>query len=125
MKKTDIKIIIIVLIVALTFFIYSRVVMQNIEETSFVIITVDSEEYKRVSLNDPQTVIIDIDGKKNEVEITKEGVSMHYSSCENQLCLGQGEATLENLDTRIMGGWIVCLPNAVTIELVKGENHGE
>ena len=99
----------------------SRSVAQKSLEEDYVVISVGLQEYKRVSLDEPQTVIIDRDGKHNEVKVTNEGVVMHSSNCESQDCIKQGDVTLENIEKRILGGWIICLPNEVTIELVKGE----
>ena len=44
-------------------------------------------------------------------------VYMADSTCENQDCVDQGTMTEENVDTRPMRNWIVCLPNGISIEL--------
>jgi len=123
MKKRDKQIVLLVIVIAFLCLVGYKFFERENAESNYVVISVDGKEYKRVSLSEPQTVVIDQDGKHNEIEITNEGVSMHSSSCSNQNCVMQGEATLENMDNRIMGGWIVCLPNKVSIELVKGENN--
>ena len=61
------------------------------------------------------------DGKENKVHITPEKVYMEHSTCENQDCVGQGEITLDNYRTRILSTYVICLPNAVTIEMVPVE----
>lgn len=122
MKKRDIIIILIIVAIALLSFVGYRAFEKEAGAENYVVIYVNGEVYKTVSLNDPQTVIVEENGNRNEIEITHEGVSMHSASCDNQLCVMQGEATLENMDTRIMGGWIVCLPNGVSVELVKGDS---
>ena len=35
--------------------------------------------------------------------------------------MGQGEITLDNYKTRILSTFVICLPNAVTIEMVPVE----
>ncbi len=121
MKKRDLLIVLMVLGIALIGIGVNKLMVQNNSSTSYVVISVNSEEYKRVSLDEPQTVVIDQGHKHNEVKITNNGVVMAASNCENQDCVKQGEATLDNIDNRVLGGWIVCLPNEVSIELVKGE----
>ena len=44
-------------------------------------------------------------------------IDMHEANCDNQDCVEQGEVTLENKDTRILGNMIICLPNQVTLQL--------
>ena len=46
---------------------------------------------------------------------------MEYSTCENQDCIGEGTITLDNYNDRILGTWIICLPNQVTIEMVPAD----
>ena len=43
---------------------------------------------------------------------------MHSSTCDNQLCIGQGEVTVENYTRRILGPYVLCLPNQVELQLV-------
>ena len=54
----------------------------------------------------------------NQVHITRDGVTMLSSTCENQDCVMQGEVTPENYKTRALNAFIVCLPNEVSIELI-------
>ena len=60
-------------------------------------------------------------GARNVVRTTQEGAVMHFSTCDNQNCVQQGEATLTNRDLRAMGNLIVCLPNQVVVELLDTE----
>ncbi len=57
----------------------------------------------------------------NVIHFTPEGVSMESSTCDNQDCVEQGEATLQNKDVRVLANWIICLPNQVSIELFTPE----
>ncbi len=57
----------------------------------------------------------------NVIHFTPESVSMESSTCDNQDCVEQGEATLQNKDVRVLANWIICLPNQVSIELFTPE----
>lgn len=46
---------------------------------------------------------------------------MESSTCENQDCVEQGTVTFDNLNSRILGRFIICLPNYVTLELFTPE----
>jgi hypothetical protein len=123
MKKRDKQIVLLIIVIAFLCLVGYKFFERESADSNYVVIALDGQEYKRVSLSEPQKVVVDHEGKHNEIEITNQGVSMHSSNCDNQNCIMQGEATLENIDERIMGGWIVCLPNGVSIELVKGESN--
>ena len=96
---------------------------QTAEVKGHVIITIGSRQYGDPIPMDREKVITvkQDDGKINKVHITPEKVYMEYSSCENQDCVGQGEITLENYNTRILSTYVICLPNNVTIEMVPVE----
>ena len=57
----------------------------------------------------------------NTIAFTQEGVHMASSTCLNQDCVEQGEATLANKTERALRNLIVCLPNEVSIELYSAE----
>ena len=61
------------------------------------------------------------DGKINKVHITPEKVYMESSTCDNQDCVQQGEVHMDTYKTRILGTYIICLPNNVSIEMVPVE----
>jgi hypothetical protein len=58
---------------------------------------------------------------KNVVRITPTGTYMLSSNCDNQDCIGEGEVTLENMSTRVLANWIVCLPHQVSVELYSAQ----
>ena len=96
---------------------------QTAEVKGYVVITVGNRQYGDPIPMDRDKVITvrQSDGKENKVHITPEKVYMEHSTCENQDCVGQGEITLENYKTRILSTFVICLPNAVTIEMVPVE----
>ena len=96
---------------------------QTAEVKGYVVITVGNRQYGDPIPMDRDKVITvrQSDGKENKVHITPEKVYMEHSTCENQDCVGQGEITLDNYKTRILSTYVICLPNAVTIEMVPVE----
>ena len=61
------------------------------------------------------------DGKINKVHITPEKVYMESSTCDNQDCVQQGEVHVDTYKDRILGTYVICLPNNVSIEMVPAE----
>lgn len=57
----------------------------------------------------------------NTIHLTPTGVYMESATCENQDCVHQGEVTLDNISSRILGNMIICLPNQVVLELYSAE----
>jgi len=57
-------------------------------------------------------------GEVNVIHITKNGFHMASSTCENQLCVGEGEVTVDNYQRRILGPYVLCLPNQVELQIV-------
>ena len=57
------------------------------------------------------------DGGMNTVTLTGEAVFVSDADCPNQDCMGMGEVTAENLETRVLGGFIVCLPHRLAVEV--------
>ena len=96
---------------------------QTGEVRGYVVITVGNRQYGDPIPMDRDKVITirQSDGKENKVHITPEKVYMEHSTCENQYCVGQGEITLDNYRTRILSTYVICLSNAVTIEMVPVE----
>ena len=42
---------------------------------------------------------------------------MDHANCENQDCVNMGQVTLDNLELRVMGGFVICLPHKVSVEV--------
>ncbi|MBQ2985308.1 MAG: NusG domain II-containing protein [Clostridia bacterium] len=81
---------------------------------------VGEELYEEASLYMDKTIVIDQhNGSRNEVRIENGGVYMAFSTCENQNCVHQGEMTPDNIASRALSNWIICLPNRVTVELAE------
>ena len=122
MNRRDLQIVVVFLFLALAGLVAARYSLrEQYVNAPYVVINVGTVEYERIKLDEPQTVTIKRNGKYNEVRITKNSVYMHAANCENQDCILQGEVTLENVESRFLGPWIICLPNGVTVELVRGD----
>ena len=93
------------------------------EVRAWLLITVGNTTYSPVPLKQEGNYTIRQDGGKkvNVIHVTTDSVTMASSTCDNQLCVGEGTVTLENKETRILGGYIICLPNGVTLELYSTE----
>ena len=88
-------------------------------------IQVDDRVMEPVPLVDGGEYVIDQpDGKQNVVHTTASGAVMHFSTCDNQSCVQQGEVTLENRDDRVLMNMIICLPNEVILEVLTPEEAG-
>lgn len=90
----------------------------------YVVLTVGGRQYGDPIPMDRDKIITlkQEDGKINKVHITPETVYMEFSTCENQDCVGQGEVHVDSYKDRILGTYIICLPNNVSIEMVPAEN---
>ena len=85
-------------------------------------IQVDDQVMEPVPLvADGEYVIEQPDGKQNVVRTSATGAVMHFSTCDNQSCVEQGEVTLENRDSRVLSNMIICLPNEVILEVLTPE----
>ena len=117
MKKRDIIIIAVFLLVAVTGLIAVKVFMPT-GRITYADIYVNDSLYEAVPLNEDTVITIDQgDGKVNHVEVKDGSIFMADSSCADHLCINQGAMSPENYEKRPMLNWIICLPNLVTVEL--------
>lgn len=64
---------------------------------------------------------VETDGSYNLLVLDSGGVRMTQSDCPHGDCVAQGYVSFDTMKTRPLGGWIVCLPHRVSVELVKHE----
>ena len=64
-----------------------------------------------------RVTVAQADGAENEIELTGESVHMAHANCDNQDCVNMGAVTRENLELRVMGGFIICLPHKLSVEV--------
>ena len=62
---------------------------------------------------------------ENAIHVTQDSMYMKSATCENQNCIKQGTVNLQNMETRVLGNMIICLPNRVVLELLLPEEVGE
>lgn len=92
---------------------------------AYLRVQVDDTVWPLTPLNEAGEWTIEQDnGAKNVLRATERGVVMHFSTCDNQNCVHQGEVSLDNRDSRALGNMIVCLPNKVIVELLTPEEAG-
>lgn len=96
---------------------------QTEEVKGYVVLTVGGRQYGDPIAMDRDKVITlkQESGAINKVHITPEKVFMESSTCENQDCVGQGEITPYNYQTRVLSTYVICLPNNVSIEFVPAQ----
>lgn len=69
------------------------------------------DEEREITISQPT-------GEVNVVHIGRNSFYMASSTCDNQLCVGEGEVTADNYQRRILGPYVLCLPNRVELEIV-------
>jgi hypothetical protein len=83
-----------------------------------VYITLDGKPLLDLPFAEVHTVrIVQPDGGENTVMMTGSSVYMTEANCEGQDCVQMGEVTRENLEVRVMGGFIICLPHRISVEV--------
>lgn len=114
MKRGDIVIISIVLVIALAFAGLQWITRDgDIGEGDLKVanITVDGKPFRTVKLTkEEQTIEINTDHGTNILKIHDYGVEMYEADCPDQICLGFGFITLPKQT-------IVCLPHRVLVEI--------
>lgn len=122
LRRRDMIVIFAVLLVAAVLFGANAALRGRETLSGQVDIRVNGALYATVPLGETREFRIDQpNGCVNIVQVGPSGVHMTASSCKNQLCLMQGEVTLENWTRRSLGRAIICLPNRVVVELATGE----
>ena len=82
-----------------------------------VIVTADGEEKANLPFGTEHTLQVIQDNGKNTVRMTKNAVYMEEADCRGQDCVKMEPVTRDNLEMRVMGGFIICLPHRVSVEV--------
>lgn len=95
------------------------------EPRAWLLITVDEKTYAPYPLTKSGDYRIHQKSKNatNVIHVTEDSIQMASSTCDNQLCVTEGVVTLDNKASRILGNYIICLPNGVTLELLNAEEY--
>lgn len=99
-----------------------RAYFEEYPAESYLMVTAGGKEYSPIPLSGENAFrVAQEDGSENVVHIGKNAFYMESSNCDNQDCVGQGEVTLENRDSRILFNMVICLPHRLTLELLTRE----
>lgn len=110
MKKNDIILIIVILVVAALGF--SWIQMQKQEEAGTVKVYVDGEEKASYQLNQDGEYDIETESGTNRLVIKDGEADVTYADCPDELCVKQASISKN-------GETIVCLPHKVVVEIVS------
>ncbi len=101
----------------------SQVEVPSGEAIAYVLVTVGDRQYDPVPLSEEKDFHIKQQNgaMENVLHVTRDGVTMASATCKGQDCVQQGTVTLENRAGRVLGNFIVCLPNQVTVELLSAQ----
>ncbi len=126
MKKRDVIIIVVVLVVALAGLVAVKLLTPKPEPGAeyYAYIYIGGELYEADPLDEDKLLEIDQgSGTVNHIEIKNGVVRMVDSTCPDKQCVGQGEMSAENYEQRLLP-YIICLPNQIRIELAaKGDGE--
>jgi len=126
LRRKDALLIALVLLLAAGAYGVSVLSRQGQTLSGLVNIYANGALYASVPLGEARQVRVEqADGHVNVVQIDEKGAVMVYSSCKNQLCIQQGEVTVDNWTRRSMGRSIICLPNRVQVELALSLSQEE
>lgn len=85
-----------------------------------VIVTVDGNEIANLPFGTEHTLQVIQGGGTNTLRITPDAVYMEEADCHGQDCVKMEPVTRDNLEMRVMGGFIICLPHRLSVE-VRGK----
>ena len=114
MKKKDIILIAVVLVIALISFAAIKITQKDGKQ---VVVTVDGKEVYKTSIQKDQTYKIPVNNGRNIMQIKDGKVTMKQANCPDQICT-------DHKPIEKSGETIVCLPHKVVIE-IKAENTKE
>ncbi|QZY56597.1 NusG domain II-containing protein [Crassaminicella profunda] len=114
MTKWDKILIVAVIFFALIGMFWIKEITTN-NEHLYLIIEVDGEAYKKISLDGSdvsKTIEINTKYGHSVIEIDGKGARFLESDCKDQLCVKMGKITKSNQTS-------ICLPNRVSIKLIS------
>ena len=97
---------------------------QEQSASGYLFIILEGRIWGIEALGEERDITVDQgNGVVNVIHLQKDGFYMNSSTCDNQLCVTEGVVTLENKASRVLGNYIICLPNGVTLELLNAEEY--
>ena len=99
-----------------------RAYFEEYPAASYLFVNTGGSAYSPIPLNGDNTFrIAQQDGSENVIHIGENSFYMESSNCKNQNCVGQGEVTLENRESRPLFNMVICLPHNLSLELLTRE----
>lgn len=117
MKKNDLIIIGFLICIALTIFTYNKFTNDKVKGELYAEVYVDGNLYKKLSLQENQTIKVDTKSGYNIIEIKEGKAFMSDADCPDKICINSGKINQP-------GRSIVCLPHKVYV-IIKGEQEDE
>lgn len=119
MKKNDLILITVILVVTLSIIAGMRIWQKNNTSTdSVAVVTIDGERYGSYPLSEDITERIELpDGSYNNLVIRDGYADVTEASCPDQICVKHNRI-------KYAGESIVCLPNKLLVEIEGGEDNG-
>lgn len=122
LRRADVLVIAALLAAALLAWADVSILKTRAERADRVRVYVGGELFAEARLDDARTIVAEQEnGCRNEIEVAGGRVRMKFSTCKNQLCVEQGWLEPGNISKRSMGAHIVCLPNAVDVQLFASD----
>ena len=115
-KKMDIVIIVLLLIISFTPHLIFFKTSQKSSKNNYVIIQVDGKIHKKIGLSNvkkSEKVNLNLPNGKNTLLIKNNSIQMDSANCNDALCVKQGNISK-------VGQTIICLPHKLIIE-IKGD----
>ena len=122
LKRADGLVIALLLAAALLAWAGVSILKARAKQADCVRVYVGGRLIAEARLDEARTIVAEQEnGSRNEIGIADGRVRMKSSTCQNQLCVQQGWMAPENVSKRSMGAHIVCLPNAVDVQLFASD----
>lgn len=119
MKKNDIILIAIILVITIGCLLGMRIWQKNnTSGEALAVVTIDGEVYGEYPLSEDLTERIDLpDGSYNVLTVQDGYAQVTEASCPDQICVHHNHI-------KYSGETIVCLPNKLVVEVQGGEDNG-
>ena len=119
MKKNDIILIAIILVITIGCLFGMRIWQKNnTMGDALAVVTIDGEVYGEYPLSEDLTERIDLpDGSYNVLTVKDGYAQVTEASCPDQICVHHNHI-------KYSGETIVCLPNKLVVEVQGGEDNG-
>lgn len=100
----------------------TREYLEKYPSESYLLVRTANSVFAPIPLTEEGSFkIAQADGSENVVHVGKNSFYMESSNCDNQNCVGEGEVTLENKDSRVLFNMVLCLPHELSLELLTPE----